>query len=89
MDLDQTDRAAQAREAFGERIDDLRETIGQKTRTAMGAARGLYGRAADQAQGVAGSVDTMIDDQPYLAMAVAAVAGLAVGLVLGLNLGRD
>jgi|GEM_PF-5001451 len=89
MDVDRTGRAAQARDAFGERIDDLREAIGQKTQMAMGAARDLFGRAADRAQGVAGGVDTMIDDQPYVALAVAAVAGLAVGLVLGLSLGRD
>lgn len=89
MDVDRTGRAAHARDAFGERIDDLRETIQQRTGAAMEAAQTLYGRAAGRAQGLAASVDSMVDDQPYIALAVAAVAGLAVGLVLGLSLGRD
>ncbi|MDQ2860185.1 MAG: hypothetical protein M3T55_05560 [Pseudomonadota bacterium] len=89
MTGDRTGRAGEARDAFGERIDELRETVQQKAAAAKGAAQHLYGRAADRAQGLAGNVDTMIDDQPYIALAVAAVAGLAVGLVLGLSLGRD
>lgn len=89
MEADRTGPADPARDAFSERIDDLRETIQQKTAGAMDAAQNLYGRAADRAQGLAGSVDSMIDDQPYVALAVAAAAGVAIGLALGLSLGRD
>jgi ElaB/YqjD/DUF883 family membrane-anchored ribosome-binding protein len=79
-----------ARDAFADRLADARERIKVKTDKAVEAGRDLYGRAANRAQDLAGNVDTMIDDQPYAALAVAAVAGLAVGLILGLTLGgRD
>ena len=78
------------RDAFTDRVADVRDQIKVRTDKAVEAGRDLYGRAADHAQGLAGNVDTMIDDQPYAALAVAAVAGLAVGLILGLSLGgRD
>jgi len=61
-----------------------------KVKEAVGAAQNLYGRAADRARGVAGDVDTLIDDQPYAALAVAAAAGFAIGLLLGVTVaGRD
>jgi ElaB/YqjD/DUF883 family membrane-anchored ribosome-binding protein len=82
--------AEKARDALTERLADVRDQLKVKTDKAMEAGRDLYGRAADHAQSLAGNVDTMIDDQPYAAVAVAAVAGLAVGLILGLALGgRD
>ena len=85
-----TDGMEKARDAFSDRIADVRDQIQVKTDKAVETGRDLYGRAADHAQGLAGNVDAMIDDQPYVALAVAAVAGLAVGLILGMTLsGRD
>ena len=95
MDADRTTAKAQgaadkARGAFNGRVDDVRETIKNTADQARGVAQDLYGRAADRAQGVAGDIDTMIGEQPYVALGVAAVAGVAVGLILGLALGsRD
>jgi ElaB/YqjD/DUF883 family membrane-anchored ribosome-binding protein len=83
-------RGENARDAFSNRVAEVRDQIKVKTDRAVETGRELYGRAAGRAQGLAGNVDTMIDDQPYVALAVAAVAGLAVGLILGLSLnGRD
>lgn len=93
MDVEQTagptgDGAG--RDGFADRIADVRDQIKVKTEKAVETGRHLYGRAAGHAQGLAGNVDTMIDDQPYVALAVAAVAGLAVGLIIGLSFGgRD
>ena len=91
MDADQTTAKAQsaadkARGAFNGRVDEVRETIKNTADQAKGVAQDLYGRAADRAQGVAGDIDTMIGEQPYAALGVAAVAGLAVGLILGMTL---
>jgi ElaB/YqjD/DUF883 family membrane-anchored ribosome-binding protein len=95
MDGEQTAREAtqsaeRARDAFTDRVTDVRDQIKVKTDKAIGAGRELYGRAADRAQGLAENVDTMIDDQPYIAIAVAAMAGVVVGVILGMSLGgRD
>ncbi|MGI8840976.1 MAG: hypothetical protein ACR2F8_09405 [Caulobacteraceae bacterium] len=91
MDADRTTAKAQgaadkARGAFNGRVDDVRETIRNTAEQAKGAAQDLYGRAAGRAQDVAGNVDAMIGEQPYAALAVAAVAGVAVGLILGLTI---
>lgn len=70
--------------------DDVRQRLKQQAGNAMGAAQDIYGRAASRARDVAGDIDTMIEDRTYIALATAAVAGVAVGLILGLILaGRD
>ena len=91
MDADRTAaatrrNAGEAKDALGDGVGDVRDQIKAKADQAMGMAHDLYGRAADRARGVAGDVDTMIDDQPYVALGVAAIAGVAVGLILGLTI---
>lgn len=78
--------AEEARDGFTDRLTDVRDKIKVKADRILEAGRDLYGRAADGAQDLAGGVDTMVDDQPYIAIALAAVAGVAVGLILGLSL---
>ena len=91
MDTEQTAgparrNAGEVKDALSDGVGDVRDQIKAKADRAMGMAQDLYGRATDRARGVAGEVDTMIDDQPYVALGVAAVAGVAVGLILGLTL---
>jgi ElaB/YqjD/DUF883 family membrane-anchored ribosome-binding protein len=77
-------------DAMADSVADARDEIRTKTDRAMDVGRDLCGRATDHAQELAGSVDSMIDDRPYVAIALAAVAGVAVGLIIGVSLGaRD
>ena len=91
MDVQPTAGAARrnagaAKDALSEGAADVRDQIKAKADQAMGMAQDIYGRAADRARGVAGDVDMMIDDQPYVALGVAAIAGVVVGLILGMTL---
>ncbi|MEO8812238.1 MAG: hypothetical protein ABI376_04915 [Caulobacteraceae bacterium] len=66
------------------RVSDVRDQVKEKAGDAADTARDLYGRARVRTQEAAGLVDTVVSDRPYAAMAAAAVAGLALGLLLGL-----
>ncbi len=48
-----------------------------------GSAQKLYGQAADQVVSAAGAAGELISEQPMASMAIAAVAGLALGLLIG------
>jgi uncharacterized protein YjbJ (UPF0337 family) len=54
-----------------------------KLNEAAGSAQKLYGQAADQVRGAAGAAGELITEQPVASMAIAAVAGLALGLLIG------
>lgn len=91
MDAERTAAAArrnagEAKGGLGDGVGDVRDQIKAKADQAMGMAQDLYGRATDRARGVAGDVDAMIDDQPYVALGLAAIAGVVVGLILGMTL---
>ncbi len=45
-------------------------------------ARDAYGQASEKVQAVAKQVDPIVQEQPYLAIGVAAVAGLLLGLLI-------
>ena len=54
-----------------------------KLNEAAGSAQKLYGQAADQVRGAAGAAGELITEQPMASIAIAAVAGLALGLLIG------
>ncbi|HZL01022.1 MAG TPA: hypothetical protein VFC47_14115 [Caulobacteraceae bacterium] len=82
--------AGKVEDVVGAASGDIGEQVKGRMKDAFGAAQSLYGRAADRTRGVAGDIDTIIDDKPYAALAVAAAAGFALGLLLGVTVaGRD
>jgi len=75
-------------DAYGGAVGDLGVQAKGKFNEAAGVAQRLYGRAADQARGLASNADELVADQPYVLIAAAAVLGLIVGLLLGASNGR-
>jgi uncharacterized protein YjbJ (UPF0337 family) len=54
-----------------------------KLNEAAGSAQNLYGRAVDQVRTAADTAQDLISDQPLASVAIAAVAGIALGLLIG------
>ncbi|MEO8927559.1 MAG: CsbD family protein [Caulobacteraceae bacterium] len=71
-----------ARDAYGGAVGDLGVQARGKVDEVSGAAQNLYGQALDQARDIAGRAGDMVADRPYAALGVAAIAGLAIGLML-------
>lgn len=81
--------ADNAKDTYGRVADQAKDTYGKVTDQAKDAygkvadqAKETYGRVADQAKDVYGRVDPIVREQPYAALAVAAVAGFVAGLIL-------
>ncbi len=71
--------------AMGEATESLELKLRGKADEIVGKVQSVYGQAKDQAGETFDTVDAFITERPYLATALAAVAGLAVGFVLGLG----
>ncbi|HEY5071851.1 MAG TPA: CsbD family protein [Caulobacteraceae bacterium] len=69
--------------AAGALTGDTRLEARGKLNEAAGSAQQFYGRAVDQVKSAAGNAGDLISDQPLAAVAVATVAGLALGLLIG------
>jgi uncharacterized protein YjbJ (UPF0337 family) len=69
--------------AAGALAGDSRLEARGKLNEAMGAAQNLYGRTVDHVRETAGNAGDMIVDQPVASMAIAAVVGIAIGLLIG------
>ena len=70
-------------DAYGGVTGDLGVQAKGKLNEAAGVAQRLYGRAADEARGLASNADEFVAEQPYVAIAAAAALGLIIGLLLG------
>ena len=49
---------------------------------AKGKAKDTYERASDRAEDLVGQVDPFVREQPYAALAIAALGGFVVGLIM-------
>lgn len=67
-----------AKDTYGKVADQAKDTYDKVT----DQAKETYGRVADQAKEVYGRVDPMVRQQPYAALAVAAVAGFIAGMLM-------
>jgi ElaB/YqjD/DUF883 family membrane-anchored ribosome-binding protein len=54
-----------------------------KLNEAFGSAQQLYGRTVDQVRDAAGGAGELIAGQPVASVAIAAVVGIALGLLVG------
>lgn len=66
-----------AQQAIGQVADQARDAVSR----VADQAKDAYGRVSDQAQAVRDTVDPFVKEQPYAALAIAAAAGLLVGLL--------
>lgn len=75
----------QTRQALGS-VQDAVGQVADKATAAFGQlsdqARDVYGRASDNVRDVAGRVDPFVKDQPYVALAIAGVAGFIAGMLM-------
>ena len=71
------DAVGSAQQAIGQAADQARDAAAR----VADQARDVYGRVSDQAQTVRDTTDSFVKDQPYAALAIAATAGLLVGLL--------
>src|SRR5690349_7539703 len=77
--------AGQAEKAIGAAKDGLNKAASQARAAASVAAdraSDYYGRAANRAQVASESMQQFVDERPYSALAVAAVAGLLLGALI-------
>ncbi len=68
----------QAKDTYGKVTDQAKETYGKVN----AQAKQTMDKVSDQAKDVYGKVDPMVREKPYAALAVAAVAGLIVGMIM-------
>lgn len=77
--------AGKAQSAAGEAEETLRDTVdyvnGVLNRLKTQADE-LYGQAAERVRKVAGQVEPMVKERPYVALGAVAAAGLLAGLLL-------
>ena len=71
------DAIGSAQQAIGQVADQARDAASRVADQAQDA----YGRVTDQVQTVKNTVDPFVREQPYAALAIAAVAGLLTGLL--------
>jgi uncharacterized protein YjbJ (UPF0337 family) len=74
-----------AESAVGRVTDSLELKVRGKADEIVGKVQSAYGQAKDQAGETFDTVDAFVTERPYLATAIAAVAGIAIGFVLGLG----
>ena len=81
--------SAQAKDTAGKVADQAKQTYGQVADQAKDTydrlasrAGETYGKVTDPARDVYNRVDPMVREQPYAALAVAAVAGFIAGLLM-------
>ncbi len=70
--------------------EKVADQVKGKIDEAVGAAQQLYVRATERVKDVAGEVDGLVSEKPYISVGVGVAAGLLVGVLLGaLIAGRD
>jgi uncharacterized protein YjbJ (UPF0337 family) len=75
----------QAESAIGEAADDMELRLRGKADQIVGRVQSAYGSARDTAEETFDTVDAFVTERPYFAAALAALAGVAFGFVLGLG----
>ena len=73
------DAIGKAKDAIGKTVTKAREVVSD----AADQAADTYQTLRKQAEGVVHTVDPFVKEQPYIAVALAAVAGLILGALLG------
>ena len=71
--------------AIGEAADDAELRLRGKADQLVGRVQSAYGNARDTAEETFDQVDAFVTERPYIALALAAVAGVAFGFVMGLG----
>ncbi|MDB5458824.1 MAG: CsbD family protein [Caulobacteraceae bacterium] len=74
-----------AESAVGEAAGDIELRLRGKADELIGRVQSAYGQARDQAGETFDTVDAFVTERPYVAAALAALAGVAFGFVLGLG----
>jgi uncharacterized protein YjbJ (UPF0337 family) len=72
-----------AEKAFGEAAGDIQMTLRGKADEWVGKAQSAYGEAKDRALESIDAADAFVSEKPYLTAILAAVAGVAIGYLLG------
>jgi uncharacterized protein YjbJ (UPF0337 family) len=71
--------------AIGEAADDMEWKLRGKADQLLGGVQTAYGQARDTAAETFDTVDAFVTERPYLATAIAALAGVAIGFMMGLG----
>ncbi len=74
-----------AESIIGEATDDLEMKLRGKADQLVGRVQSVYGNARDTAEETFDQVDAFVTERPYFAAALAAIAGVAFGFVMGLG----
>ncbi len=71
--------------ALGEATDDIGLKLRGRADQLVGQVQTVYGDARDTAEEAFDQVDAFVTGRPYMAAALAAFAGLALGFVMGVG----
>ena len=74
-----------AAQAFRDVADDLNTPLNGKARDIAGQAQSAYDQVKDQAAATFAGIDAFVSERPYLSVAMAVIAGTALGFVYGLG----
>jgi ElaB/YqjD/DUF883 family membrane-anchored ribosome-binding protein len=76
-------KAQEVRVAVNEAIGKAADTVAATAVKVGDQAKDAYGAATERVQQAADMVDPLVKEQPYVALGLAAVAGLLLGMMLG------
>ena len=79
---DAEDTLKRASAETGDRARELRSQVESKLRSAKGRLQDFQGEAMDRAKAAASVTDDYVRDRPWQVMGVAAIIGVAIGLML-------
>lgn len=82
MDGDVRQKAAKAENAAGALLEDAALQLRGKAEEALGRAQETFDRTKDTVLRSTAEVEAFTHERPYLALGIAALAGLAVGHLL-------
>jgi len=74
-----------AESAIGEATGDIEWRLRGKADQIVGQVQSAYGQVSERAGETFDNVDAFVTERPYLAAGLAALAGVAVGFILGLG----
>jgi uncharacterized protein YjbJ (UPF0337 family) len=74
-----------AESAIGEAADDIELRLRGRADQIVGRVQSAYGAARNTAEDTFDQLDSFVTERPYFAAALAALAGVAFGFVLGLG----
>lgn len=74
-----------AESAIGDATGDIEWRLRGKADQIVGRVQSAYGQVSEHAGETFDTVDAFVTERPYLAAGLAALAGVAIGFILGLG----